>query len=290
MIRVNRDDIRRILRDLRQSPEEMRALNGRFGDVMAGQAGVEMANATNPPFFDDMYRSDAAFMVEKEVSDAFPPPSAIYDLVSRYQPGMTDKQIDKLRSRPSKKKVNVDGETLAKQWWAMMKRDPAKANRWLESTTGIATKKVARPNSQMHNEARTGKKGHVNKLWTERWSDVDAVDRFAAKKAKHVGLAKAAWLKAAQDASGKRSRAGGAAVGWVRKLLRSTVADGSLHADRTSWRVQLTSGITYASDAENPRLRKAVDKRLETRFREYADKTLSALARKMKMDYRKTQA
>jgi len=107
----------------------------------------------------------------------------------------------------------------------------------------------------------------------------DAQKRYIERKRANVGLAKAGWL-AASDAIGK-TRVGGKATAWLRKLAGKATGTGVLKELSNGVNITLYNTVPHAQAAMNGRLMDKVPRNIEYRMLSYMQKVLKGLAKKM---------
>ena len=263
-VKVTCADIDKVLAGIQTSITEIGKTHEQIAKTVCGQAAVELANATNPPFFSEASSGIAGFRghIRDQVENAFPGRSAWYVKVA------------KLR-----------GKAVADAFWAQVTENEEKGREFLRRI-GLHNWDVD-VSSANHRSVRTGKNASVpdetgkNRYLSE--SQMGRREAYTIRKAKHVGLAKAGWLVAAQHAAG-RSRVGGAKLGWVRKLMGRASGSGTLQARRDGFTMSLTNATPWASEAVNDRLMAGVRQVVNERMGKYLLTMVKAIAKKAKAD------
>ena len=261
-IRVTCADIDFVLRQVESSITELGKTREQIAKTVVGQAGVELANAMNPPHMDEAGATVKGFRtnVGGQVVRAFPGRAHYFD---------------ELKRRRSKE--------IADAYWAISGDDDAKGMAFL-AAHGIPVTPVAVTSSE-HRRVRVGKRGSVPKgMPTSRYVArhlEDAREKLADRKSSHVGLAKAGWLAAAKMAAG-RSRVGGKSAAWVRKLIPLAGGIGSIKVRKDGWSISLTNTVPWASEAANRYYMPAADRQIYDRMQKYMWKMIEQIAKKAK--------
>ncbi len=258
-IQLNQAKLAEAFRKLRAAPEDIRRTNESLMRQMAGQAGVELANATNPPFFSESSDGIAGFKdrIAKNISDAHPHASKLY------------LRVLKLR-----------GPNVADAFWAILSQQGKEAaNVFLAS---IGTNARMANFSDDYVKSKRGNKGripgNVYPLYLPDNQEA-AKEQFIKRKQSNTGLAKAGWLKAVATIT--RSRAGGASLNWVRKLTGKASGTGVMTEDANGIRITLTNSTPYASDAINGKLMMDVPRRIYDRMQAAIKRQLKATLKKL---------
>lgn len=256
-IKIDSAKIRKAMSDLRTSPAALRRTEESLMRQLTGQVAVELASATNPPFFNQQSAPIDGFKgrIKTELRIAAPDVQSLYLYV-----------------------YSNKGHRLAKKFWAILQKgDPQAASRFLDDN-GIAV------NFSAFNPGaiKRGSKGRIDKNQNPQFLDETEApkrDEYTKRKQGNVGLAKAGWLSAANGIT--RSRAGGSGVGWVRKLARKASGKGTLTNSSDGVTITLVNEVPHASDALNMRLMLGVTREVERRLARSIKQQLTAMAKKL---------
>lgn len=256
-IKIDSAKIKKALSDLRTSPNELRRSEESLMRQLTGQVSVELASATNPPFFDEKSAPIDGFKsrIRTEWLSVTPDIQNIYVYVR-----------------------SVLGSEKADQFWAIYKTgDPIESSRFLLDNGIIINisnfdPSVIKKTSKNRVDNNQEKKTLIGSEATKR-------DEYTKRKQANVGLAKAGWLSAANDIT--RSRAGGSKVGWVRKLARKASGKGTLTDSAKGITVSLTNQVPHASEAMNMRQMILVEREVERRLARSIKQQLTVMAKKL---------
>jgi hypothetical protein len=102
---------------------------------------------------------------------------------------------------------------------------------------------------------------------------------YADHKQANVGLTKAGWIAAAAKIT--RSRAGGKAVAWLRKLARKSSGSARESIGAHGMEITLTNDIPWSQEAMNPLLSSVIELKIEDRLARQMYTQLRAMAKKM---------
>jgi hypothetical protein len=256
----NEAQMRKLLKQLKTTPELLKRDTQSLMKQMAGQVAVECANATNPPFIAESGVPVAGFKkrITKDVSRAHPSFNDVFQNIS-----------------------NSIGTTKAKQFWAIYnQKSKAEAMAFL-AANGVAIR--AGSFSPAHVEAQRGKKGYVKPNAAETVipdEELDKKQAYIERKQGYVGLQKSGWFAAVDHIT--RSRAGGKATEWLRKLAKQTSGTGTVTETAKGTTMRLVNNSPHAEEALNDRLIYSVPGRVAERFKKSMDKILQAQANKLK--------
>lgn len=256
-IKIDSAKIKKALSDLRTTPKELRRSNESLMRQLTGQAAVELASATNPPFFNEKSDSTEGFKgrIKDELLMVAPDVQNLYLNI-----------YDRL------------GWRKAKKFWAILKKGDSSAAAQFLTDNGVAINFRAFDPSAI----KRGAKGRVEKRQQYQYLDETEAQKrvdYTKRKQANVGLAKAGWLSAANDIT--RSRAGGSKVGWVRKLARKASGKGTLTDSAKGITVSLVNQVPHASEALNMRQMVLVEREIERRLARSIKQQLTAMAKKL---------
>jgi hypothetical protein len=247
------------MRRLRTSPEELRRSNESFMRQLAGQAAVELAAATNPPFMAEQGAPIKGYRkrVEKDHQRVHRGINDLYGWL-----------------------VNTQGQATADMYWAILRQKGIQA-----AITTMIARGVAMPSmsvfSKEHIESQR-ENGAVPNNPTVYYVDENGLARakeYSDHKQANVGLTKAGWIAAAAKIT--RSRAGGKAVAWLRKLARKSSGSVRENFGPHGLEITLTNDIPWSQEAMNPVLSSGIELKIEDRLARQMYTQLRAMAKKM---------
>ena len=258
-LQINQAKLQEAFRKLRAAPEDIRRTNESLMRQMAGVAGVELANATNPPFFAQNSDGIAGFRirVKGDITRAQPYASALYQKV----------YINK-------------GKPLADAYWQILSQQGKNAAMIFLQSIGISSRIAEFSSSYV--QSKRAKKGRVpdNVFPLFIPEEEEAISAaYVAKKQANVGFAKAGWLTATNAIT--RSRAGGGAIAWVRKLANKASGTGTMTQGANGIRITLKNTVPHASDAMNGGLMVKVPKNLYSRMESSIKRQLKYVLKKL---------
>lgn len=258
-IQINQAKLQQAFRKLRAAPEDIRRTNESLMRQMAGVAGVELANATNPPFFAQNSDGIAGYKsrVKGDITRAQPYASTLYQ------------------------KVYVNkGKPLADAFWQILSQQGKNAAMIFLQSIGISSRIADFSSSYV--QSKRAKKGRVpDNVFPLFIPDEEETKSaaYVSRKQANVGLAKAGWLTATNGIT--RSRAGGSTIGWVRKLASKASGTGTMTEGANGIRITLKNTVPHASDAMNGKLMVNVPRNLYNRMEASIKRQLKYVLKKL---------
>lgn len=243
-IQITQASLQEAFRKLRATPKDIRRTNERLMRQIAGQAGVELANATNPPFFSQSSYTIQGFTknISIDIDRAFPNASKLY------------RRVKNLRSKE-----------MADAFWVILNEQGKESANVFLASIGINNKITNFSDDYVKRNRKAKGKVSLNVFPLFLPDDQESAKETETKqKQGNIGLAKAGWLSAVNSIT--RSRAGGASLNWVRELTSKATGSGHMTSSEAGIKITLVNTVPHASDAINKKLMAEVPQKLTRRF------------------------